>query len=527
MKFTSVGFGTTLKKNEVSHFTYGHLILVVLLHLISSNAITQELVISGQNETRYAWRGDGDLRKSSENWGYFENDLEVDLSYHQVRLHLRQRYLMPSEFGLKQTGWDAIDKKYIEFQNDMLTLRGGDFYRQWGRGLFLGMNEVKEINYDSGLEGLYGEFRWGNWEGALFRGQEIDTARTIQESATGGYINLLLTPEMSPYIWKFPIQLRLGLSLIHFDSTSRHWAFDRRCLEGELGWDGGSFYTAYFLDSPDYYSKTRYRGFYAATELYGSGWGILVDYRNYKFPPFSQPSLQYPPSGVPEVTFYLFDRYPWTPDYTNEVSYQIEANYKQGYHTLKWNFHQISRQENLNVLPSLRENLMPYWSTSFALDQKVIRGWRWGISGGYLNQRRFAERYGGGIINEWREGRTISIGSEMQYLWNIEKRQGRRFRDIFLSTYGTYAPVGTLTIIIERSGDEWDFSGAKPSKRMYRKILGRESYWPSVELALTGLSKTQLRIFYGYERGGIKCSGGLCRPVYPFKGIKATLTVQF
>lgn len=505
--------------------------LMFLPVLLAQPSWCQNVVISGQNYTRFAVRGTGDLLKSSENWGYFENELEVDLSYQQFRVHLRQRYLMPSEFGVKRTGWEAIDKKYIEFQNSYLTLRGGNFYRQWGRGLFLGMSEVKEINYDSGIEGLYGQFNFQadkySWEGAIFRGQEIDSTGNAQESASGIMVNWSVGLEPSVTIPVVPYQAKVGLGVIHFDTTSRHWSFDRRCWESEINWDWATLYSAYFLDTPDYYSGDYYHGFYGSIETFGSGWGVLIDYRNYRFPYFSQPALQYPPSGVPEATFTLFDRYPHTPNYSSEVGYQLELNLKQGPYAFKWNFNQISRQERLNLLPSLRDYLLPYWSTNLSLDRKTFYGWRWGLNGGYKTIRQIDERYGGAGMVEWRGGNRFSWGGELQYLWNIEKRIGRRFRDVYLTAYSTLSEVGTLTLIAERSGDIWDVSGTKVKNKALQKILSRESYWPSVEFIFRAIPKTQLQLFYGYERGGLKCSGGLCRLVNPFKGTKLTLTVQF
>jgi len=35
------------------------------------------------------------------------------------------------------------------------------------------------------------------------------------------------------------------------------------------------------------------------------------------------------------------------------------------------------------------------------------------------------------------------------------------------------------------------------------------------------------RVFYGSTRGGLKCSGGVCRVFPPFNGLKTEVTVRF
>ena len=48
--------------------------------------------------------------------------------------------------------------------------------------------------------------------------------------------------------------------------------------------------------------------------------------------------------------------------------------------------------------------------------------------------------------------------------------------------------------------------------------------WPSVEAVTTmGRGKHRVSVFYGRERGGLKCSNGVCRQVQPFTGWRLTL----
>ncbi|UCD04877.1 MAG: hypothetical protein JSV98_07075 [candidate division WOR-3 bacterium] len=63
-------------------------------------------------------------------------------------------------------------------------------------------------------------------------------------------------------------------------------------------------------------------------------------------------------------------------------------------------------------------------------------------------------------------------------------------------------------------------------ERMANK-LGAETSWPLAELSLDLTTKHNLRIRVGAEKGGLICSGGVCRFEEPFKGVKMVLTSIF
>jgi hypothetical protein len=57
--------------------------------------------------------------------------------------------------------------------------------------------------------------------------------------------------------------------------------------------------------------------------------------------------------------------------------------------------------------------------------------------------------------------------------------------------------------------------------------LGTDKSWPMAELSLDLTSKHNLRVRVGGEKGGLVCSGGVCRFEEPFKGVKIVLTSIF
>lgn len=57
--------------------------------------------------------------------------------------------------------------------------------------------------------------------------------------------------------------------------------------------------------------------------------------------------------------------------------------------------------------------------------------------------------------------------------------------------------------------------------------LGTETSWPLAELSLDLTTRHNLRVRVGAEKGGLVCSGGVCRFEEPFKGVKMVLTSLF
>jgi len=51
--------------------------------------------------------------------------------------------------------------------------------------------------------------------------------------------------------------------------------------------------------------------------------------------------------------------------------------------------------------------------------------------------------------------------------------------------------------------------------------------WLSGEVSLRPTRDIQIRASYGAEKGGVRCTGGVCRVVNPFEGTRVTLEVRF
>jgi hypothetical protein len=506
----------------------GLLSIVMLLHLISDDLYAQSL--TGQNEIRYGRPGKKEFN-SYDYLYYMENYLQLYATYEEFTLHVRQRYLMPSEFGERRDGLDAFDKIFVEYKTDHLRVKGGDFYTEWGRGLLMGSLESLELNFDSGLEGIMAEADYNNVEIAVFRGIEVDTSSAILESAAGGMLSYNF-----PYSRFIAGNVKLGGSAIHFDEGNRHAAFDRRGVEAQYLYDFGSVYVSYSTDSYNELAETYFHGYYSAFEFFGRDWSLLIDYKNYRFPPFQLPALQFPPQAFPTSIMYLFSREQPETHYQNDVGVQAELTYRFNGWDYNLNVNQSSYQDKIRILPSRQTRLHPFWSTFGTAEYAPLGKDRLLFQAGYMETTARNYRYGGGILYEWRIDSELTLTSEAQSVWvetpstwseEEESYLWAGYREDYILIALTKSHFGTITGTLARSNYEWATEGTFPKGRLKHKIFGRGQYWPAILLTADFMERHQLRLFYGYERGGLGCAGGLCRLIQPFRGVKATFTSQF
>lgn len=531
---------------------------VTLVILFSTTLLASELIVNGQNEARYG-RGEAVDQTSEDSYNYFENYLELNFALDKFRMYLRQTYLLPSipELGeRRQAGLQAFDNRYIEYRGDHLTLRGGDFFRSWGRGLLFGTTELIDLNFDNGLEGLLVESSYDRFDAALFRGVEVDSGSVFFEEAEGAWLSY----------WT-PYKVRLGGIYMRMDETVRHpGGIDRRGFEVESSIGPASLYTAYVSDEvgikiDDEITGTNFHhGLYSAADVFGMtgdlSWAILLEYKNYELFIFDEnrlgiinnpnqvssltqePSLQFPPTVMPEATMYLLDRHPRIQHFDDEVGYQLELTVNYQDWEAQANYNLSSSQGGSAVLPKLEEHLSPYWGSYLVVSHDNLDGDYFAVKVGGSEDVEFTpnalggfslwlRRIASGGIYEHRFKDVYSLSGDFEIMWEENKNADERFLDEYFAVSFSKSPVYSFTAMIERTDKYRDQPGDQDRTFPGQKWDDDHRFWPSGELTLNLFERHQFRIFGGYERGGLKCSGGVCRWVNPFKGVKLTLTSQF
>ncbi len=141
-------------------------------------------------------------------------------------------------------------------------------------------------------------------------------------------------------------------------------------------------------------------------------------------------------------------------------------------------------------------------------------------SGGYSN---WYDRIAGGASADWHLDDSNSLGLEFQWLQEEDKTRGRNDWFQYYACSMSRAPWLSLTIGAEFTEKPSESGGLKSSVGL---IGGSGKYWPSADVTLDMLDRHKVNLFFGYERGGLRCSGGSCRQVNPFKGAKVTWTTM-
>ncbi len=501
-------------------------LLAVFLLVLFSYTTTMALSISitGQNEARYA-RGSQVGFEDAGSYGYFENYLEFNLNVEKFRFYMRQGYQLPSEFGDFQAGINTYDKRYIQYTDKRFTIRGGDFYKLWGQGLLFGNVELRELNIDSGLEGLFVETSILNFDVEAFRGTEQDEDNESVESAEGIYLTHYM-----------PFNLILGGSIVRLDQTERHPIILRSGIE--MSYDVGPFsiYSAYMSDELDLEPTKYHNGFYLNSTLYGSGWGLLGEYKNYRlFTHNGDLSLQYPPTAIPEVTMHLLDSHPRTVHFYDDVGFQLELTISYDDWNGIANFNQSSEHDDEALLPVLQEELSPYRSIFVQIERYPYDGDRFVIQSGWNEDVTFTktasggysvwyQRFGLGGIYEHSLSDIFDISTDMQIMKVNDLGIDHQYWEEYISLTCIIQPDITISGSIERTEDVDEDGGLRWKSGL---IGGEGRYWPSVETSIEISQNHKARIFLGHERGGLRCTGGSCRWVNPFKGVKLDLISQF
>ncbi len=525
------------------HFQF--LIIGAVFLLAFSTRSQAAFSISGQNEARYG-SGHQANRFPDNSLKYLENYLELTGNLDKLRFYIRQSYRIPSEYDVRTEGLDAFDKLYIEYATEHLTVRGGDFYRTWGKGLFFGNQELRDVNIDSGIEGALVEGNYDFYDAAAFRGVEVDTLGGALETAEGFWASARL-----------PFDTKLGIGYATLESGPRHPTIDRHGFDIEKDFEFGNVSAAYVSDRlpawfvPDIFvtpHKNRFnQALFTAATVYGTGWSFYLDFRSYHLFTYQevkpivgtviQTPLQNPPIGRPENTMYLLDHYPRVLRFDDDVGFQAEFTANQGSFDWLLNYHQSTRSDKNNFVSKHADRYSPYEGvflrTEYAApwDDKIglKYGWQRDVDYDYyfkvVSKRSIRNAIGISYETELSENKGLS--GEIQAMGVKSEASGvsdNYWEEYISATYsqgGTFSATGTLS---RSESPQYATDGVAWGKDF---IGGGGWYWPSADVVIQLFEQHQLRLFYGYERGGISCAGGVCHIVNPFKGVKLSLVSHF
>lgn len=540
-------------------------LFMFLLCMCSVNTFSQyklNVKVSASNLLRYGTGTENSVTgdKSKE---YFEELFNARIFVNEFLVGARYEYDDVIEIG---KGVKGFSERFLEFRNDDFTARGGTYYDVVAQGLTFNGFESRPIGFKTQMDGArvnfnhtFGKKQKVKFHGTLFGGgmdytDVNDTGRT--EVYSIGLGNFSVSP--------FKL-LTLGGSYLaasgKLPTGNIITDINAEIYEGNMGlsYKGFDLLLSYAnkvtISEPNsIYTQSqapRGDGAYGSLAYTREGFGITLDYKNYRFnlvtpdqrsatSPFKALPFQVAPTCIKVYSTTLLSRYPHSVDFNDEVGWQVDAFYSPN-DKLTFNgnasltsrhydyadvdssiytkYERIDRGDAL--LPSTENQFSPYWEfflgaeyyandnllTKIGVSKKTSVLYSQVDPGAsdiikaftvpFEVQYTFSKVYGVTLVAEIQKAYN-SIRTGDKYFWN---------ESAVLSF--SRSPDLIVSGILENTSDQEDPSGKK--------------FWMKGELTYKFSSSNVLIVSYGSERGGIQCSSGICRYVNPFNGFRLTL----
>lgn len=546
----------------------GFLSLVFMI-FCSANVYSQlnlNVKVSASNLLRYGIGKENSVTGDN-NKKYFEELGDVRLFVNDFLFGARYEYDDPIEFG---KGTKGISRRFIDFKKEGFTVRAGNFYELFSKGLTLNAFESRPLGWNTEFDGVkinykhtFGKKNQVKINGTLLGGginfvDFIDTGRTEVYSVRAGNFSV------SPYK-----PVTFGGSYLYTEGKiptgNLITDISAEIFEGNLGFSykGFDLFVSYAnkvtISEPNaIYTQSkapRGDGAYGSLSYTREGFGITMEYKNYRFnlvtpdrrssnDPFKALPFQNAPSCIKEYSSTLLSRFPHNVDFNDEVGWQIDIFYSPN-DKLTFNANAsltsrhydyrdidtttLTRYERIDrsdaFLPSTNNEFSPYWELYLDAEYYVNKNLKTklGVSRKTNILYTIVDPSNSDLV------RTFTIPLEVQYTFakiygvKLNAEFQRAFNSLragdkhFLNQYTLITLSRSPDLIagcsFEATSDEEDPSGKK--------------FWIKGELTYRFTSANIVILSYGSERGGIQCSSGICRYVNPFNGFRLTVINNF
>lgn len=500
---------------------------------------------------------------------YFENLTDVRLNVNDVIVGFRYEISDPIEYGVNFKGFR---KRFIEYNNKIgVSLRAGDFYDIFSRGLTLNVFEERALAYDTGIDGIRISYKnkFGSGKNPLdFRAQiiagDLEYRDFLILSRVEQYKVRNINFDFSP--WK---QIKFGGSYIYSlgDIPNANVVTAIKAYLPEfnmtINLPDFEFYTGYARKHINTTPNSLYPqaisadgdGLYSSVSYTKGSVGMTLEYKNYRFDltnpdnrspdrPTKMLPFQNPPTAVKEHTYTLISRNPHVVNFNDEVGGQLDIlyvvndnlnlsfnaavasehyQYIDGDSTSRLVFTRVDRSDNF--IPSFDAAFSPYWEAFFEAEYYVDS--KWTLKGAFSRQSSTLYNYE--FPDNSKKDFFTTIPIEVKYIINKEyalklnfeqqwahssiRINQKSFMNQYVSLNLTKSPELSFSANAEFTNDEEEPTGKK--------------FWAQGE-ALYHLNQSNtIIVSYGSERGGLKCTNGICRFVNPFEGFRLTIQSQF
>ncbi|MBU0508486.1 hypothetical protein KKH27_06605 [bacterium] len=493
------------------------LLVLLLVWAVPSGAQDSETeaTVEGSNYLRWDEGDEVDSRLPESEYPdntiarrFVENRLRLDVYYGNLRVGGRFLHFRPSDEDIYRDGLadvSTIDKRYIEATLWPFTIRGGDFSDIWAHGLAFSSYENRDLYFDTELDGVHVALKSEPLFITLLHGSSQKGIYVEEADVSGSRVNL-----------RFGGQA-LGFNYLFVDSGAYREThisgFDWRLSRGAFTFYGERAWSESVLSPKSSEGHATYLGGVVSK----CGWSLLAEYKDYHYvilTPFQSPPTVYRELG-PRL---LQTREPHVLRPADEVGYQVELSGQATsttFTTLHYNLSSSHAKHQGGIpRPTLQEADDPFWEFFVNAEQSLP-----GARSLFVELGANEDAFGVWRKRKWgwlkfttplRGSQELEIHSETLLITH-PRRADEEFTDQLIGLGWFDGRSLSVSLQYEMSND--------------KELKEREGDgWPSAEIATTlGRGKHRIGLFYGRERGGLKCSNGVCRQVQPFTGWRLSL----
>ncbi|MEW6685806.1 MAG: DUF6029 family protein [Candidatus Edwardsbacteria bacterium] len=400
----------------------------------------------------------------------------------------------------------GINKRFFEYQRNNFEARVGNCYATFGSGLVLRTFEDQRIHLDRDFEGgkIIGLWRdlegtalagkpnkdWSNQREDLFCGLEVKVNLSQNYNLGGSYLRLVATGNVNDPSWSKPVEelfeINNKISLLDFEIYQN---YARRFTWGKLdplwGWIGTD--------------NLKGKAFYQSINFSLPGFGFLLEiknYRNFDFkynaPPTCNRSERLVNNGKDEYGGQIETTFSPLSAWSFLVNASLNSSKKGGQKLSE--IHLETKKEFLN-------GGFGELTFLFQQEKKLEAG---------IEKKQFL---GPQIRFSLPLPKNNSASGEVGYQY---------YQMNYLTSKLDYHFLPLLFSLNFHSWYIISLSGEFSSKSIPE--YENKSQWFGLEIGWDLSEKHQLRVRYSSERGGLVCSGGICRYEPAFKGLKISLS---
>ena len=356
--------------------------------------VSAQVSFTGNTETR--------IGESSNGFYYNETLINTNLQYGAFTNWIQLEYSDPPELGRRING---VRKLRLEYENGPVTLKFGDLYEIWGRGLVLNSVDDQPIDRDTGIRGLSARYMTESFTGQFITGRADISQSTIYaldyNTRTHNY-------HLTYNLYGLAMNKMLGnheLGASFLQSLEQHpvntFPIDTLEVKNQLisiyygvTQPSFDFYAEYIMNQSFTFAESSWerhkdgRGLYSNLNLYLKLFSINLEYINYHFgdfDPFSRWNMvdnygYYQPYQNPPIAMHIHEnvlmhRISHQTDFNNEVGFKAEfmgslaenieflAIFSQSNRTHTWLMNEDyswRQQEKLSFFPSFDPAAMPF-----------------------------------------------------------------------------------------------------------------------------------------------------------------------